>query len=153
MIIEKMIVLKQNLKRVYKILQLMSQEKEMAIGFMLIDSENPDNILDSICSQADVDHLIAERSEYAKSQRAQKLTEDPHDNISNTSSQSNMNPVNYEPKNLDTGLTKDLQENVESIQSISVLTKIIEEGDEYSIPHSVTSPLEENLQDIDILIQ
>ena len=38
----------------------MGQEKEMAIGFMLIDYENPDNILDSIHSQADVDHLIAE---------------------------------------------------------------------------------------------
>ena len=49
----------------------MGQEKEMAIGFMLIDSENPDNILESIHSQADVDHLIAERIEYAKSQKAQ----------------------------------------------------------------------------------
>ena len=55
----------------------MSQEKEMAIGFLFIDSENPDNILDSIHSQADVDHLIAERIEYAKSQKAKKLTKDP----------------------------------------------------------------------------
>ena len=45
----------------------MSQEKEMVIGFMLIDSENPVNILDSICPQADVDCLIAERIECAKS--------------------------------------------------------------------------------------
>ena len=48
----------------------MSQEKEIVIGFMLIDSENPDNILHSIHSQADVDCLIAERIEYAKSQKA-----------------------------------------------------------------------------------
>ena len=41
----------------------MSQENEMAIGFMLVYSENPDKILDSICSPADVDHLIAERIE------------------------------------------------------------------------------------------
>ena len=49
----------------------MGPDKEMAIGFMLIDSENPDNIPDSIFSQADVDHLIAERIEYAKSQMAE----------------------------------------------------------------------------------
>ena len=116
----------------------MSQEKEMVIGFMLIDSENPGNILDSIHSQADVDHLIAERIENVKSQKAEKLTKDAHDNISNTSSQSNMNPVNYEP-------------NVESIQGISVPTKIIEgEVDDYSIQHSVTSLHEENIQDVDI---
>ena len=33
----------------------------MAIGFMLVYSENPDKILDSIHSLADVDCLIAER--------------------------------------------------------------------------------------------
>ena len=64
----------------------MSQEKEMAIGFMLAFSENPDKILDNIHSPADVDHLIAERIEYAKSQKAEKLTKDPHDNVSNKSS-------------------------------------------------------------------
>ena len=104
----------------------MGQEIEMAIGFMLIDSESPDNILDSICSQADVDHLIAERIEYTKSQKAEKLIKDHHDNISNTNSQSNMNPVNYKPINVDIGLTQDLQENVECVQSIGVPTKIIE---------------------------
>ena len=60
----------------------------------------------SIHSLADVDHLIAERIEYGKSQKAEKLTKNP-DNISNTSSQNNVNPVNYEPINLDTGLTQD----------------------------------------------
>ena len=42
----------------------MSQEKEMAIGFMLAFSENPDKILDSIHSQADVECLIAKRIEF-----------------------------------------------------------------------------------------
>ena len=55
---------------------------------MLIDSENLDHIVDSIHSLADVDHLIAERHEYAKSQKAEKLTKDHHDNVSITNSQS-----------------------------------------------------------------
>ena len=57
------------IERVYKILQTMSQEKEMAIGFMVAFSENSDKILDSICSRADVDHLIAERIEYGRNQK------------------------------------------------------------------------------------
>ena len=62
-----------------------------------------------------------------------------------------MNPVNYKPKNVGTGLTQDEQENVESIQSIGVPTKIIEgEVNAYSIQHSITSPHEENFQDKDI---
>ena len=86
-----------------------------------------------------------------KNQKAEKLTKDHHDKISITNSQSNMNPVNYEPINLDTGLTQDLQENVESIQSVSIVTTIIEgKVDDYSIQHSVTSPHEENIQDIEI---
>ena len=48
----------------------MSQEKEMAIGFMLAFSENPDKILDSIHSQTDVECLIAERIEFAENQKA-----------------------------------------------------------------------------------
>ena len=118
---------------------------------MLVDSENLDHIVDSIHSQADVDYLIAERIECAKSQKSEKLTKDHHDNISIANSQSNMNPVNYEPIYLDTGLTHDLQENVESIQSVSVATKNIEgKIYDYSIQHSVTSPHEENIQDIEI---
>ena len=129
----------------------MSKEKEIAIALMLVDSENLDYIVDSIHSQTDVDHLIAERVEYAKSQKAEKLTKDHHDLISNTNSQSDVNPLNYEPKNLDIGWTQDLQENVESAQSFGVPTKIIEgEVDDYSIQHSVTSPYEENIQNIDI---
>ena len=51
----------------------MSQEKEMAIGFMLAFSEKPDKILDSICSPADVDYLISERNECGKGQKAENL--------------------------------------------------------------------------------
>ena len=67
------------IERVYKILQTMSQEKEMAIGFMLVFSENPDKILDNICSPADVAHIIPERIEYAQSQKAENenLTKTP----------------------------------------------------------------------------
>ena len=71
----------------------MSKEKEIAIALMLVDSENLDHIVDNIHSQVDVDHLIAERIECAKSQKAEKLMKDHHDNISITNSQSNMNPV------------------------------------------------------------
>ena len=101
----------------------------------------------SIHSQADVEHLIAKRIEFAKNQKAEKLAKDQHENISNMNSQSNVNPVNCEPINLDTSLTQDLQENVESAQSFGVPTKIIEgKVDDYS----VTSPHEENIQGIDI---
>ena len=62
-----------------------------------------------------------------------------------------MDPVNYEPTNLDAGLTQVLQENVESIQSVSIVTTIIEgKIDDYSIQHYVMSSHEENIQDIDI---
>ena len=130
---------------------MMSQEKEMAIGFMLAFSENPDKILDSIYSQADVEYLIAKRIEFAKNQKAEKLAKDQHENISNTNSQSNVNPVNCKPINLDTSLIQDLQENVESIQSASIVTTSIEgKVDDYPIQHSVISSHKENIQDIDI---
>ena len=60
----------------------MSQEKEMAKGFMLMFSKNQDKIVDNMHSPADVDHLIAERIEYAKSQNVENknLTKDPHIN-------------------------------------------------------------------------
>ena len=96
----------------HKILQMMSREKEMAIGFMLAFSENPDKILDSIHSPADVDHLIAERNTCGKSQKAENLTKEPHDNINSTSSQNYVNPVNYAPINVDTGLTQDSVDTV-----------------------------------------
>ena len=87
-------------ERVHNILQTMSQEKEMAIGFILIFFENPDKILDNIYSLADVDQLIAERIEYAKSQKAAVLAKDPHVNASSTAS------LNYESINVNLDLTQ-----------------------------------------------
>ena len=79
------------------------------------------------------------------------MTKDQHENISNTNSQSNVNPVNCKPINLDTSLIQDLQENVESIQSASIVTTSIEgKVDDYPIQHSVISSHKENIQDIDI---
>ena len=91
----------------HKILQTMSQEKEMAIGFMVAFSENPANVLDCICLPADVDHLIAKRNECSKSQKAENLTKEPNDNIKNTSSENYVNPLNYAPINVDKDLTQD----------------------------------------------
>ena len=41
---------------------MMSQEKEIAIGFMLAFSENPDKILDSIHSRAGVEHFDSKKN-------------------------------------------------------------------------------------------
>ena len=95
--------------------------------------------------------MIAKRIEFAKNQKAEKLAKHQLENISNTNSQSNVNPVNCEPINLDIGLTQDLQENVESVQSVSIVTASIEEKvDDYPIQHSVISSHEDDIQDIDI---
>ena len=65
----------------HKILQTTSREKEMAIRFILAFSENPDKIMHSMHSPADVDHLIAEKIEYAKSQKVKNLKKkEPHVN-------------------------------------------------------------------------
>ena len=91
--------------------------------------------------------MIAKRIEFAKTQKAEKLAKDQHDHISNTNLQSRVNPLSYEPINLDI----DLQENVESVQSISIVTTSIEgKEDDYPIQHSVISSHEEDIQDIDI---
>ena len=59
--------------------------------------------------------------------------------------------IDFVKNEKDIGWKQDLQENVESVQSVSVPTKIIEgKIDDYSIQHSVTSSHEENIQDIDI---
>ena len=64
---------------------------------------------------------------------------------------SNVNPVNCEPIKLDTSLTQGLQENVESIQSVSIVATINEgKVDDYPIQHSIMSSHEENFQNIDI---
>ena len=97
-----------------------------------------------------MDHLIAEGIEYVKNQEVESLTDE------NPSSQNDVNYVNQELIDFvkgekDIGLTQDLQENVESVQSVSVPTKIIEgKIDDYSIQHSVISSHEENIPDIDI---
>ena len=112
----------------------------MAIRFILASSESFDNM----------DHLIAEGIKYVKNQEVESLTDE------NSSLQNDVNYVNHEfidfvKGEKDIGLTQDLQENVESVQSVSVATKIIEgEVDDYSIQHSVTSPHEEGIQNIDI---
>ena len=80
-------IIHSKIEKVHKILQTMSHEKEMAIGLKLAFSENPVKILHCICSPADVDHLIAERTECGKSQKVKNLkTKDPYVNVSNTSS-------------------------------------------------------------------
>ena len=99
----------------------------MAIGFTLAFSVNPDKILDSICSPADVDHLIAERIECGRNQKDTSLkTEDPHVNIGNMSSQ------NYESISAELELTQE-----------AVDTEIIEEGDS-------NSDSEEGIQILDL---
>ena len=104
----------------------MSQEREMAIGFMLAFSENPDKILDSICSPAGVDHLITERNGCGKSQKAKNFT----------SSQNYVNPVNYAPINVDTGLTQD------SVDTVFVEGKV----DNYYTETTITCDSEEEVQ-------
>ena len=58
--------------------------------------------------------MIAERIEYAKSQKVENenLTKDPHVDVSITSSQNYVNPVDYESINEDTDLTQDPENNV-----------------------------------------
>ena len=84
------------LERLYKVLQPLSPDKVVAIRLMLTSSENFDNILDNIHSQADVDCLIPERIVYAKSQEAENRTREIHYDDS-TNSQNNVNYVTYEP--------------------------------------------------------
>ena len=50
----------------------------MAIRFILAYFENFDDMLDSIHSLADVDHLIIERVAYTKTQKGKNLTRDIH---------------------------------------------------------------------------
>ena len=88
----------------------MSPEKEMAIGFILAVSVNPDQILDSIHSPADVDHLIAERIECGRNQKDTNLK--TKDNFSNASSQ------NYKSINAGLEVTQEAVDN-----------EIIEESD------------------------
>ena len=69
-------------------------------------SEDVDDLFDNACSMADVNHWIAERLMYAKCQKTKHWTKYPLVNVSNADLQNNINPVNYEPIDFDTGLTQ-----------------------------------------------
>ena len=88
----------------------MTSEEATGRRSMLMNSEYTNEAMDSTC-------LMAARVEYAISQKSKGLTKDIYYNISSTSSQSNVNPVNYGPENLGTGLTQ----NSDSEESIEVV--------------------------------
>ena len=88
----------------------MTSEEATAIRSMLKTSEYTNEVMDITC-------LMAPRVKYAISQKSKGLTKDVYDNISSTSSQSDVNPVNYGPEDLDTGLTQ----NSDSEESIEVV--------------------------------
>ena len=60
--------------------------------------------------------------------KAKTLTKDPHVNVSNTSFQNYVNPVNYESTNVDIGLTQDsidtefVEEKVDSYYTEATIT-------------------------------
>ena len=101
----------------------MSPEKEITIGFMITFSENPDKILDSICSPADVDHLISKRIEYAKTQKAENLTKDPHVSITSNTSSHNCESINtgleLTQESVDTEIIEN--SNSDSVEEIQIL--------------------------------
>ena len=66
------------------------------MGFILAFSKNPNKILDNIQSPADVDHLIAKRMEYGKSQKAKGLVKKTHVNITSNPSSQNYESINAE---------------------------------------------------------
>ena len=74
-------------------MQQLSADKVVAIQFILASTENFDDMFDSIHSPEDVDHLIAERIVYVKSQEVENLAEDKSDE--NSSSINSQNDVNY----------------------------------------------------------
>ena len=131
------------LERLYKVLQPLSPNKVVAIRLMLISSENFYNILDSTHSQADVDHLIAERIAYAKSQEAENMTKEIHCDGS-INSQNDVNYINQAIGELidsvkderDTCLTQDSQEDFDFIDSVDI--ELIEgKVDNYCIELSI----------------
>ena len=64
------------------------------------------------------------------------MTKEPQDNISNTSSQNYVNPVNYAPINVDTDLTQD------SVDTVFVEGKV----DNYYTEITITCDSEEEVQ-------
>ena len=92
------------IKQYHRVLQQLSQDKLVAVRFILASSENFD----------DMDHLIAEEIEYVKNQEDENLTDET------SSSQNDVNYVNHElidfvKDEKDVGLTQNLQESVESV--------------------------------------
>ena len=82
----------------HKVLKQLSPYKVVAIQFKLASSINFDDVFDSIHSTEDVDHLIAERISYVKSQIVENLAEDKSDeNSSSINSQNYINHVIDEP--------------------------------------------------------
>ena len=98
------------LEELYKTLSPMTSEEATAIRSMLMISEYTNEAMNSTC-------LMAARVKYAISQKSKGLTKDFYDNISSTSSHSDVNPVNYGPENLGTGLTQtsDSEESIEVV--------------------------------------
>ena len=77
------------LEQFHKVIQQLSPVKVMALRLILTSSKNFDDMLDRICSPADVDHLIAERTAYVKSQKTKNLKNDIHNNDDSTNLQNN----------------------------------------------------------------
>ena len=100
----------------------MTSEEATAIRSMLMTSEYTNEVMDSTC-------LMAARVKYAISQKSKGLPKVSYDNISSTSSQSEVNPVNYGPENLGTGLTQnsDSEESIEVVGDGKELIESIEE--------------------------
>ena len=116
-------------------------------------------MFNSIHSPEDVDHLIAERTAYVKSQEIENLAEDKSDeNSCSINSQNDVNYINHvigEPidsvkDEKDTCLTKDTQENFGNIEDIGVPNEFIERMENrYFIENPVTYVYEVDLQSID----
>ena len=79
----------------------------MTTRFINAVSGDVDDLLDNTCSVAEVTHWIVERLRYARTPKVENLMQEPHVNVSNTSSQNYVNPVNYESTNEGTSLTQE----------------------------------------------
>ena len=143
------------LEELYKTLLPMTSKEATAIRSNLMTSEYINEVMDSTC-------LMAARVKYAISHKSKGLTKDIYDNIGSTSSQSDVNSVNYEPENLGTGLTQnsdseesievvgDGEEPIESIEGINVCDTVelqdlpcrIVEVDMQDFPTTIVDELE-----------
>ena len=92
---------KSKIEQVHKVIQQLSQDKQIALKLILDNSKDFEAMFCSIHSEANVDYLIENRIKYAQSQKAKTLAKDPHVNISNMTSQ------NYESINKGTSFTQE----------------------------------------------